>query len=170
MSDKVFAIITISVSGIFALLVAIVTHWLASSRESRVFVREARRDRIQMTRELYEEAIFILDRSCRTLGLGSQEDREQTIRFIAKLSLHATQAVQEQYFKTADVLDEWVAQARKGQPERHGGVLVVKSGSGREEVTANSMWPRVEQSLNELKSLMRIHLAELEDGSVAGND
>jgi hypothetical protein len=170
MSDKVFALATVCASGVFALLVSLVSHFLTASRESRHLRREARRDEIHSMRELYEETIFILDRGCYTLGLGAVEDLDRNIRFRAKLFLHAPSNVREQYLITADKLDEWAAQARKGEPEQHTGFLTFRPGMDAEKAKAQEMWPEVERELNSLKALMKEHLRDLSSGLSSGRN
>jgi hypothetical protein len=159
MSDKEFALLTVIVSGVFALLVSLVTHFLSASRESRTLKREIRRDQKRGLRELYEEAIFTLDRTCSTLGKGTDDDRDKVLKFLARLHLHATTEIRDEYLKTADVVDSWAAQARKGEPKPVGeGFLMIGSPQFAERAKAQSMWPQVETHLEQLKKLMRKHL------------
>ncbi len=164
MDDKVFALITVMVSGAFAVLVTVVTHWLARSRESQTLLREVRRDEIAQTQALYEEAIFILDRTCHTLGLGTNDDRNHIIRFMARLYLIAPQEVRDQYMKTSDRVVQWATQARKGEPQAHNGILIFYAGADAEKAKAEKAWPEVERELNELRHKMKKHLADLASG------
>lgn len=164
MDDKVFALITVSVSGVFAVFVAVVTHWLARSRESQMLRREVRRDEIAQTRALYEEAIFILNHACYTRCLGANDDQNRVIRFLARLYLLAPQEVRDQYMKTSDRVDQWAAQARKGEPQAHNGVLIFHAGATAEKAKAEKAWPEVERELDELRHKMKKHLTALASG------
>ena len=168
MDDKTFALITVSVSGIFAIIVAVVTHWLSSSRESKVLQRESRRDEIAVLRQLYEEAIFILDHACRTRNLGTDEDQNRVIRFLARLHLHAPSYVRDQYHITSDAVDAWTPQVRKGEPESRQGILIFRAGADADKAKAQEAWPAVEQELIKLKKQIKKHLAELASGLTTG--
>jgi len=162
MSDKIFALLAVSVSGLFSLLVSLTAHWLTASRESRTLRREVRRDDVQATRALYEEAIYMLERSCHTLGVGTDEDRDKMIRFLARLSLHATPQVRDLYFRTAEKLDEWTQQARTSNPEVHSGFLVFRpSVQGGARQKAQEAWPDFERNLDQLKTMMKNHLEQI---------
>jgi hypothetical protein len=161
LDDKTFALITVTVSGVFAIIVAVVTHWFSSSREARVLQREVRRDEIAVLRQLYEEAIFILDHACRTRNFGTKEDQNRVIRFLARLHLYSPSYVRDQYHTTSDVVDAWTAQVRSSEPESRQGILIFRAGAEAEKAKAQEAWPAVEQELTKLKKQMKKHLTEL---------
>ena len=161
MSDKVFALSTVFVGGVFSLLVALVSQWLTAARESRTLRREVRRDEVAATRLLYEETLFALDRSCRSLGKGTDEDQDQACKLLARLTLHAPDTLREQYLQTTDRVDEWAAQAQRGEPEQCNGFLKIRAGAGADKAKAQQTWPLVERDLERLKTLMREHLRDL---------
>lgn len=90
MSDKVFALITVISSGLFGLAVAIVTSWLSTRREDRVFKRQLIRERIEATRILYEDALFALETIYVQRGQGSKDQQASLTRVLARLALRST--------------------------------------------------------------------------------
>lgn len=162
MSDKVFALLTVTVSGLFSVSVVILSEWLRKSHEIQTLRRETRRDEVKATRELYEEASFILEMSCRRLGWGTAEYEEIVAKFLAKMHLLATPEIREQYFKTSDAVQTYLASARQASPEQMGTFLIISSAQSVHRAKANELWPNAESALENLRKLMRNHLESME--------
>jgi hypothetical protein len=162
MSDKEFALITVLVSSVFGLIVAVATSKLSSSSENKVFRRQLRRDKVDATRLLYEDALFVLNRTVSRLGVGDNTEQTEINRMLARLALSSTNDIRNQYEKTAEAVDTWAATYRKSQPERHGDNAIVKSGMGKYREEADLLIPNLEENLSKLRKLMIEHIGNLE--------
>ncbi len=159
MTDKSFAIVTVAVSGVFGLLVAVITHWLSMSRESQSLRRDLARDEMKSLGELYEDALFVLDRQIRTYGMGTDADQDRVLKLLARLSLYGRQDVQDKYQRASELIDTWCAERNAADPKRMGGSILIFTTSDREHrAKAEVAWPAAERAFNELKALMREHL------------
>jgi hypothetical protein len=163
MSDKVFALITVISSGIFGLAVAVVTSWLSSRRENRVFKQQLIRDRIEATRVLYEDALSAIETLYVHRGRGSNDEQASLTLLLAKLALRSTDEIRGQFDIAVQATLDWAVQYRQTEPEEMSGLLIFKSGTKRYEEEAEKLYPIFHENFFKLKSMMAEHLKELEN-------
>lgn len=113
MGDKTFTLITLALTSLFALLVTIVTTRLAASREDREFKRQLKREKLEATRTLYEDALFMLERLVIHLGRGDKVEQDEFTRMLARLSLRSTDEIKNLYEQAAESAQAWAAEYRK---------------------------------------------------------
>ena len=163
MGDKTFAVITLAITSLFGLLVTIVTNRLTASREDRDFKRQLKRENLEATRTLYEDALFMLERLVIQRGRGDKAEQDEFTRMLARLSLRSTNEIKNLYEQAAESALDWAAEYRKSQPEQTGGMLWYKSGVGKYTEEAEALYPKFQEKFIKLKTIMAEHLSNIEN-------
>jgi len=163
--DKIFALITVIASGIFGLLVSILTTFLQARREDRIFKRQLYKERIETTRNLYQDTLSILAGYCKRGGVGTEEDQNELIHLRSRLALSADRSVQTCFQKSSESLEIWAAEYQKAQPRQMGSYILIESGRkySEHEVEAEKLFPNYEQEFQRLQEAMSKHLRNLEE-------
>ena len=162
MGDKTFALITLALTSFFGLLVTIVTNRLTAGRGDREFKRELKREKLEATRTLYEDALFMLERLVISLGRGDNVGQDEFTRLMARLSLRSTAEIKRLYEQTVESAQDWAAQYRKSQPDRMGDMLFYKSGVQKYAQEAESLYPKFQANLAKLETIMIEHISNIE--------
>jgi uncharacterized protein with PIN domain len=162
MDEREFALITLAISGLFGLAVAVTTNWMTAGRENRTFRRQLRRERIEAARTLYEDALSALETLIVSRARTDKAGQAEFTRLLARLALRSTDEIRTQFDKTAEAALDWAAQYRKSQPEEMAGLLVYKSGASKYEEEAEKLYPIFHAHFFKLKGMMVEHLKELE--------
>jgi len=162
MGDKTFALITLALTSFFGLLVTIVTNRLTAGRGDREFKRELKREKLEATRTLYEDALFMLERLVISLGRGDKVGQDEFTRLMARLSLRSTAGIKRLYEQTVESAQDWAAQYRKSQPEQMGEILFYKSGVQKYAQEAESLYPKFQANLAKLETIMIEHISNIE--------
>ena len=102
-----------------------------------------------------------LGRRERFRGDGSLQDR--IIAVNTRLDLRAPEEIRSQFRKAGWALQEWAAKANRAAPETVEGYKIIHSGMGALQNEADRLYPAVEEEIEELKVMMRQHLASLDD-------
>lgn len=167
LNDKVFAFATVLAGGIFGLAAAIVTGWLTTRRETRSFKRQLRREKVDATRKLYEDAFVALDNLIIRRGVGDEADQNEVTRLMARLTLSSTAEIRAQFEQAGLAAQAWAANYRKSQPERVGEFLLIKSriytNAQAEEQKDESLYATFFNSYSNLRTIMIKHLTALEN-------
>ena len=167
LDDKVFAFATVLASGIFGLAVAVVAGWLTTRREAHGFKRQLRREKVDATRKLYEDAFVALDNLIIRRGEGDVADQNEVTRVMARLTLSSTVEIRAQFEKAGLAAQVWAANYRKSQPERVGDFLIIKSriytDAQAEEQKDESLYTTFFDSYSKLRTMMIEHLTALEN-------
>ena len=163
MSERVFALTMLLVSGTLALLGAIVAHVFTERREVRKEKRLSAQELIERTRTLYVDALRFLEVLTAEAGRGEREDQVMAASVYARLVLAAPADVLQQYDKVGDALEEWAKEARAGAPKPiGGGALVIGSPDKAHRDAAAKLWPQLHAEMNALRDMMKEHLGRLE--------
>lgn len=159
MAEGFLAMASVLLGGV----IAIFTQYLSHRREDRREMQSRRERQVEDLKALYEEAIFTLDRNARALGRGTREEGNETRRILARLRLLATNEILSHYMRTADALDAWAAEARKGEPRRvASGLLMISSNDKHHQLNAESIYPEFAERFESLQHMMRNHINSLQ--------
>ena len=160
------SLITVVVSGAFGLLVAVVTTWMTSYRESRKYVRDRARERFETIKSLYAKYLALLEKGIRcTEELGDYSELTNDLSLLnAQMLLTASKEVGAQSEACGDLLYHWSTEYRRGSPKKLGdiGVSIVASGDSEHFQKAKELRPKLMAELTKLIDLMKVHLRSIE--------
>lgn len=158
-------LITVFVSGLFALAVAAVTGWLSSFRESQSYARDRARARFDAIKALYANHLAYLEKCIRyTERLGDYSELDDLAIVNAQLLLSASPEVIEQSERCSDLLYHWSTEFRRGSPKKLGdtGLSTVSSGDSEHREQAKLLRPNLDAQLTQLLKAMQAHLQRIE--------
>jgi hypothetical protein len=96
-TDKEFAFYTVLVSSVSAILASLITNLvtvfsnrMVEKRERIAFARQLRKEKVETTRLLYEEATVVLNNVIIERGLVNEERQNKATQILARLDLRAT--------------------------------------------------------------------------------
>jgi hypothetical protein len=167
MDDKTFAILIALISNVSAIFVAYITSRFAEKREFRSFSRQAKKERVERIKLLYEDTVFILSNIVIQKGRATAEQRIEFTRLEARLGLFSTKEVREQFLKTFELAQEMSAYARSAEPKRIDDKHILleselSSHAKDYESKADELYPIYQKNFTTLKNLMIEHLEKLE--------
>ena len=161
-----FPLITVFLSGLFALLVAVVTTLLATRKDTRTYRRERDRRRYENTEALYVDTIAILEKCIRdTERLEDYSELSDELpRLNARLELASTREIVGQYEVVGDVMSEWSTEYRRGAPKRVGdtGMAIISSHDPPHQTKAKGVYPKLNAEIVKLANLMKEHLKSID--------
>jgi hypothetical protein len=159
-------LITVFVSGAFGLLVAIVTIWMTTQRESRNYTRDRARQRFEDSKSLYANYFAQLEKCIRcTEQRGDVSSLTDALPLLnAQLNLTASKEVVSQTHICSELLYEWSTEYRRGSPKQVGdtNVAIFSSGDSEHCAKAKELRPRLMNELTKLIDLMKSHLESIE--------
>lgn len=165
--EQVFALATVSVSGLFSVIVAVVSNTFTTNRENRTFQRQLHKERIELTRKLYQDTLALLMRLERSGGIGDEQVGKDLANLHALFPLTASVKIQKQFAATTEALDEYVVKYRAIQPQDiGGGMMIIKSDFQRaeKEQEVERLSEAYHEQLKALSSMMAEDLRGLEGG------
>lgn len=125
--DRLFTLLTIFSSGIFALVVALLTNWFTENLEYKKFGRQLNKEKIERVRALYEDALFILSNVIIQRGRGTQEQQTEFTRVESRLNLYSTNEIKDQFGKTFEIARQWAMFQKASEPKEMEGYVVYQS-------------------------------------------
>jgi len=165
-SERVFALLTVAISSIFGLLVTILTNKMVASRERYAFHRQLHRERLEATRSLYEDALFMLEKIIVQEGAVNKVEQSEFSRVIARLYLRSTGDICNKFVQAVELAQAWSREFGKTQPHRVGDHVIITSDlygvKKQAAAEADKLLTTFQQSLAVLRTEMIAHLSELE--------
>lgn len=163
--DKVFALTTVLLSSFFSLLVTLLTNWAIARKEDKTFKRQLQKERIETTRTLYQDALYVLGIIAKQEGRADQDTLKELVKLRSRLPLLASRDIQEQFQKTAEAFDAGLHEYIQSQPEDAGeGFKMIRSGMkySEHQEEANKLFQIYETELEKLGTMMATHLKTME--------
>lgn len=157
--------ITVFVSGLFALAVAFVTSRLANSRDSGNFARELARQRSDAVRTVYANYLAYLEKCMRwTERRADYSELDDLVVVSAQVLLSGSPAVIEQTEYCGNLLYQWSTEYRRGAPKQIGdtGLSMIAGGDSEHTQKARELRPKLDSEVTKLLNLMKSHLKEIE--------
>jgi len=159
------SLITVFVSGLFALAVAVVAAWLSSFRDTSSYARDRAREHFDAIKAVYANHLAHLEKSMRyTERLGDYTELDDLAIVNAQLLLSGSPDVIEQSERCSDLLYRWSTEFRRGSPKKLGdsGLSMVASGDSEHRAEAKALRPKLDAELTKLLKLMKEHLQSIE--------
>lgn len=161
------SLITVFLSGLFGLIVVIVTSHLTNRKDVKTQRREIAHDAYEETKSIYIDSLACLEKCLRhVLGAVSFSSLEQELSVInAKLQLIAPDKIIAQNNKISDLIYAWSTEYRRGQPKPIGetGAVLISCHDRPHKEKANELYPQMMNACIDLANLMREHLIRLRE-------
>jgi hypothetical protein len=160
-------LLTVFLSGLFGLAVAVVTFSLSTRRERTQQRRTADRVRFEKIEALYIDTIAGLEKLMRYTErmMDYSTAFDEMAHVNARLKLSAPPKILEQTDVISDLMYAWSTEYRRGQPQRMGGDLpfsMISSDQAPHREKAKELFPQLSQAVLSLVELMKNHLAEID--------
>lgn len=153
------------IAAVSALISGVLTHRFTTGREDFAAKRQAKKDKVDSTRDLYVDAVAVLDAHISNMGQGDSVYGERLRVVNARMELSGSLEVRELYSKAANLIDDWAAHERAGRPRSLGNGLVAITSDPRVEEHATEaarLHPVMWKAYAKLKEAMREDIRRLE--------
>lgn len=156
MKIEVSPLLAAVAAGVLALVTAVITAWLTRRREDRTAEREAKKERVTEVKDLYQEAVTVLNIHLQNEGLGDQAFGDRLYAIQARMALSENRKVAALFLEVAQLIDQWAYCRRNGSPQKMGGMLVFTSSPAAKanNEKAEQFHPRIFEKLSELQTCM----------------
>ena len=159
-------LITVFVSGLFGLVVALTTTVLANRTDARTHRRSRKVKRYEDMESLYIDMIASFEKCIRyTQQLNDYSElTEELPRLNARLQLASTKSIIDQAKVASDLLFGWSSEYRQGAPKKIGdtGMAIIGSPDFPHQDRAKALFPNVCEEIIKLTDLMKDHLKSME--------
>ena len=159
-------LITVFVSGLFSLLVTLVTVSISNRKEDRRLTKDDKRVKYDKLENVYADTVALFEKVIRYVEhSGDVSDLwEQMSRSNSRLSLLASQEVRLQTESLSAAVFEWSAAYNRAKPKNIGdsGYAAISSNDLKFNEKARELYPSVNDGLVKLIALMREHLQKIE--------
>lgn len=160
-------ILTVFISGLFGLLVAIVTWNLAIKREKEKFKQDLALREFKEKEELYISILSSLDKTVKYTKTGKDySELYNDLTFItAKSKLLATKNINEKFSEISDILFIWSSTYRQSLPKKVGGTDfgIVTNLDNEHREKADEIYPELLKSISDLVTLIKKELNYLKN-------
>jgi hypothetical protein len=158
-------LVTVFLSGVFGLAVAIVTSILANRKDVRARQRQAAQETYEEFKAVYSGSLVCLEKCLRSVKDRADFPalQEELAAANARLQLIASDEVIEQNHKVGDLIFAWSTEFRQGEPKRSSGAgySIISSQDTPHQEKAKELYPQLMKACNELAKLMREHLTSV---------
>lgn len=162
MDNSYFTLITVTVSGLFGLAVAIATSVLNKRSQKKVYKRDIWDKRIESLRTLYVDSLSKLDVLWHEEGKVDDSQLVSYMTMKSKIELMASKKVQQLYFLAADNLDKRNYLLGRAYKDLGGGKTMISQDSSKLKKDSEKHQEEFIKAIAELKESMRADLEQLE--------
>jgi hypothetical protein len=159
------SLITVFISGIFGLIVAIVTWTLANKREKQKFNLEFAKTELKDKEELYTSILASLDKTVRytTRGKDYSELINENTLILAKSKLLATKKINIQLEEIHNIIEVWSSNYRQSLPKRIDGIDlgIISSEDSKYREKAEKLIPHLQKAMGKLVDEIKSELNKL---------
>lgn len=159
-------LITVLISGIFGLVVAVITWILANFRENKKFKRDFEISKLNEIKELYIFTLTSIDKTIRaTRKLKDYDKIDDEFSFLtSKLNILASNEVNQKMKEVSDLIFIWSSEYRSGMPKRLGDSnFVTVSIQDKEHLNkSKDYYPIMMEKINELVELIKYEIKQIE--------
>ncbi|TDN96178.1 hypothetical protein [Sunxiuqinia elliptica] len=161
-SSNIIPLLTVFISGIFGLIVAIVTWKLANHRENRRFKYEQKISDFKEKKELYVTLLASLDKIIRITEIGENYPNlhENMSLISAQIRIFGSENINNKLFEISETLFEWSSEYKQGLPKKLGETnfrMVSTMDTGHME-KAKIIYPTLRKQINELAKVIEDEL------------
>lgn len=160
-----FPLITVLISGLFGLVVAVVTSLLANRREVHTYRRQSAQEAYEEVKATYCDSLACLEKCVRSVARGAEFPalEAELATSSARLQLIATEEILEQNVKVSDLMYDWSTEYRLGEPKKIAGTdaSIISSQDGPHQEKAKALYPDLMKACTDLANLMRDNLQSL---------
>jgi hypothetical protein len=159
------SLITVFISGIFGLIVAIVTWRLANKREKQKFNLEFAKTELKDKEELYISILASIDKTVKytTRGKDYSELIDENAIILAKAKLLATKKINIQLEEIYDIIKVWSSNYSQSLPKKiegmNMGIISTEDLKYREK--AEEIIPLLQKAMGELVEEIKVELNKL---------
>ncbi len=163
--DAYLPLVTVIASGLFGLLVAVVTLALNGYKDSRAETRKLERDQRTKLEELYADHIALIEKCLRCTESRDAYSNlyDELARTNARMRLLSVPDVLDQSSLASDLLYQWSSEHRAGIPKPVGesGMAIISSHDTPHQKNAKEIYPKLQDQINEMIESMQQHLESL---------
>lgn len=162
MAPSNFSIITVFVSGVFALLVALVTSFLTNRKEKRRYKQELEEKRYGAKQDRYVRIIASINKNVRSIKLG--EDATDVAGEFSLLSAETTlmenAEFNQKFSDVDDAMRAWAVQHYQASPKKIGimGLAMISSLDEDHKPEAKRLYAAFNKEMFEFIQLMKANL------------
>lgn len=160
-------LVTIFVSGLFSLAVVLVTNLLTGRKEEAARRRQVARSRYDELTSVYADALACVEKCIReVVGHGSFPGLQESLATnSARIGLVAPEKIVAQSHAVGDLIHEWSAEHRRGQPKPIGpkelNARLISSEDTPHREKASELYPQLMGTCTDFANMMRAHLDEV---------
>lgn len=159
------SLITVFVSGVFGLIVAIVTWRLANKREKQKFNLEYAKIELKDKEELYISILVSIDKTVKytTREKDYSELINENALMLAKAKLLATKEINIQLENIHDIIEVWSSNYRQSLPKRIEGINmgIISTEDSKYRKKAEEIIPHLQKAMGELVDEIKSELNKL---------
>lgn len=159
------SLITVFISGIFGLIVAIVTWRLANKREKQKFNLEFAKTELKDKEELYTSILASIHKSVRyTKGQNDYSDLiDENTLILAKSKILATKKINIQLEEVHDIIEVWSSIYSQSLPKRIDGtdMGIISSEDSKYREKAEELIPHLQKAMGKLVVEIKTELNKL---------
>lgn len=159
------SLITVFVSGVFGLIVAIVTWRLANKREKQRFNLEYAKTELKDKEELYISILVSIDKTVKytTREKDYSELINENALMLAKAKLLATKEINVQLENIQDIIEVWSSNYRQSLPKRIEGINmgIISTEDSKYRKKAEEIIPHLQKAMGELVDEIKSELNKL---------
>jgi hypothetical protein len=164
-SSSLIPLLTVFISGIFGLIVAVVTWKLANQRENRKFKYEHKISDYREKKELYITLLASLDKTIRLTEVDEDYPNlhEDLSLISARIRIFGSENINKKLFEISEILFEWSSEYKRGLPKKIGNAnlrMVSTLDTGHME-KANKIFPALKKEINKLAEVIEDELIEI---------
>ncbi|UBM61352.1 hypothetical protein LA303_07930 [Candidatus Sulfidibacterium hydrothermale] len=164
-TNNLISIFTVFISGLFGVIVAIVTWELANQREKRKFKQELQIRELNDKKELYVALLASLDMIIRmTKNNNNYSDIFEDLSInSAKIRIMATDSINDKLTVISQIIHNWSSAYRQSLPTKiaDSNLGVVTNLDYKHREQADKIYPILMKEINELVDCIKTELEEI---------
>jgi hypothetical protein len=165
--NEYLPLITVFLSGLFGLAVAIATSLLTNRKDTMRLRREAAYEAYEEMKSVYIDSLACLEKCLRCVSDSASFPslKQELAVSSAKLQLIAPDSIIVQSHKVSDLMYTWSTEHHRGQPKPVGetGMALISSHDHPHQEKAKELYPQLMNACTDLTNLMRDHLSQLRE-------
>lgn len=164
-SSSLIPLITVFISGVFGLIVAIVTWKLANHRENRKFKYEQNILDYKEKKDLYVRLLATLDKSIRITRRDENfsNQHEELSLISAQIRILGSERINNKLYEVSDLLFEWSTEYKRGLPKKLGNtdLRMISTQDSPHIKKAEELYPSLAKQMVELAKLIEKELNDI---------
>lgn len=163
--SSLISLITVFISGVFGLVVAIVTWKLANHRENRKFRYDQNISDYKEKKELYVRLLATLDKTIRIIKRDEDfsNQHEELSLISAQIRILGSESINDKLYEISDLLFEWSTEYKRGLPKKLGNTdfRMISTQDSPHIKKASEIYPSLSNEMVELAKLIEKELNDI---------